>query len=206
MKIAIIDSGITPDHIHVGPVAGGISLVPGSDPQDIVDRLGHGTAVAGAIRERAPDAELYAVKIFDRRLASTIDAVLSAVAWCREQQMDIVNMSLGTSNQAHREAFVQALDMNGIVVSVADSLPGSLPGVIAVAADAGCLRGEYRYLDGVFYTSPYPRPIPGIPLSANLQGVSFSVANMTGHIASIFRTSGRESLWTDLLANSKGNG
>jgi hypothetical protein len=31
--------------------------------------------------------------------------------------------------------------------------------------------------------SPYPRPIPGVPVERNLSGVSFAVANATGVIA-----------------------
>ncbi len=37
-------------------------------PNDFVDRIGHGTAVAAAIREKAPGVELIAAKIFDRQL------------------------------------------------------------------------------------------------------------------------------------------
>jgi hypothetical protein len=183
MRIAIIDSGVHPGHPHVGQVAGTIHFTahgPGTDP---VDRLGHGTAVAGAIREKAPHADLFAVKVFDRRLSASIGAILLALAWCREQRMDLINLSLGTENPEHRAALIDAVEENGIVVSASHMLPGSLPGVIGVAADETCPRDAWRYRDGVYFASPYPRPIPGVPVERNLHGVSFAVANMTGLVA-----------------------
>jgi hypothetical protein len=179
MKIAIIDSGIHAGHPHIGAVAGTVHFAGA----DAIDRLGHGTAVAGAIREKAPQAELYAVKVFDRRLSITIDTLLQALAWCRENSMDIVNLSLGTTNQDHRAGLEAAVRANGVVVSAAAMLPGSLPGIVAVAADASCPRDRFRHRDGVFLASPYPRPIPGVPPERNLNGVSFAVANMTGFVA-----------------------
>jgi hypothetical protein len=177
IKIAVVDSGISAGHVHVGPVAGGISFAAESDP---VDRLGHGTAVAGAIRQWAPDADLYAVKVFDQRLSATIDTLLRALEWCRDQAMDIINLSLGTANPAHRERFLTVLGPTPLVISPAALLPGSLPDVIGVEADAECPRDTFRYRDGVFFASPYPRPIPGVPVERNLSGVSFAVANVTG--------------------------
>src|SRR5258706_127108 len=126
MKIAIIDSGIHPDHPHVGGIAGGIAIAT----DDYLDRLGHGTAVAAAIREKCPDAELYAVKVFDRRLSANIDVIVRALEWCAATQMDLVNLSLGTANPAHRPAFERGLANGPLVVSAAELLPGSLPGVI----------------------------------------------------------------------------
>src|SRR5579883_1350015 len=93
MKIAIVDSGIHPNHPHVGKVAGGVAIAG----DDLTDRLGHGTAVAGAIRERNPEAELYAVKIFDRRLSTTHATLLKALNWCEENAMDLINLSVGTN-------------------------------------------------------------------------------------------------------------
>jgi hypothetical protein len=58
-----------------------------------------------------------------------------------------------------------------------------LNGVIAVAPDPDCPRDTFRFRDGVYYASPYPRPIPGVPPERNLHGPSFAVANMTGLIA-----------------------
>jgi hypothetical protein len=199
MKIAIIDSGIHAGHPHVGEVAGAIHFTADGVGADPVDRLGHGTAVAGAIREKVPDAELFAVKVFDRRLSAQIGAILRALEWCREQRMDVVNLSLGTENPDHRAPFVEALCGNGVVVSAAGMLPGILPGVIAVEADESCPRDRFRHGDGLYLASPYPRPIPGVPPERNLRGVSFAVANMTGFVARALARSSREELGNTLL-------
>jgi hypothetical protein len=185
MRIAIIDSGIHPGHPHVGEIAGGVEITHSGEGQDTVDRLGHGTAVAGAIREKVPDADLYAVKVFDRRLTTSGGVILRALEWCRVHRMDLVNLSLGTENEAHRDGFLQALGDDLLVVSAAHALPGSLAGVVGVAADNDCPRDAFHYDGGVFYASPYPRPIPGVPVAHNLQGTSFAVANMTGLVARV---------------------
>ncbi len=206
MKIAVIDSGIHEGHPHVGAVAGAIHFTaegPGSDP---ADRLGHGTAVAAAIREKAPDAELFAVKVFDRRLAAQIGAILHALRWCRQQRMDVVNLSLGTENQEHRAALEEAVRENGVVVSAAGMLPGMLADVIAVRQDETCPRDCFRLRDGVFLASPYPRPIPGVPVERNLQGVSFAVANMTGFVAMALAHAPREDLLATLQGKAACNG
>jgi hypothetical protein len=74
-----------------------------------------------------------------------------------------------------------------------------MEGVIAVAADAGCPRDRFRFRDGVFWASPYPRPIPGVPVERNLSGASFAVANMTGFAARMMALDGREGLQAALI-------
>jgi len=203
MKIAIIDSGIHPGHPHVGAIAGGVGITLAGESGDAIDRLGHGTAVAGAIREKAPDAELYAVKVFDQRLAANIGVILRAIEWCRENGMDLVNLSLGTENLAHRDSFLSVLGDDLLVVSAAHVLPGSLPGVIGVAPDPDCPRDAFRYDAGVFFASPYPRPIPGVPVARNLQGVSFAVANMTGLVARARKDSSRPGIQEALISQAE---
>ncbi len=203
MRIAVIDSGIHPGHPHVGAVTASVHFTadgPGDDP---VDRLGHGTAVAAAIREKAPAAELFAVKVFDRRLAAPIGALLRALEWCREHRMDVVNLSLGTANPEHREPLLEAVGQNGVVVSAAHMLPGTLPGVVAVDADETCPRDRFHYRHGLFWASPYPRPIPGVPPARNLHGVSFAVANLTGFVAMALETSSGRDVWTALRARAE---
>jgi hypothetical protein len=194
VRIAVIDSGIHAGHPHVGRVAGAVYFTG----DDALDRLGHGTAVAAAIREKVPEAELFAVKVFDRRLTVRIEAILRALAWCREERMDAINLSLGTANEEHRAALLEAVADNGVVVSAAHMLPGSLAGVIGVAVDETCPRDEFRREGDLFLASPYPRPIPGVPPERNLHGVSFAVANMTGIVARACARCSRAELFTEL--------
>ena len=114
--------------------------------------------------------------------------------------MDVVNLSLGTENPAHRDRFLRVLGDGLLVVSAAGALPGSLPMVIGVAGDPECPRDVFRYHDGMFYASSYPRPIPGVPVERNLHGVSFAVANMTGLVARALEHSSRAEIHETLLA------
>jgi hypothetical protein len=176
VRIAVIDSGVNPNHPHITRVEGGFPA------NDFLDRLGHGTAVMAAIQEKAPAAEYFAVRVFDRELRTNIDVLLAAIEWSIDHHMDIVNLSLGTSNPAHAEKFAPFLART-ILVSPAGAYPGDLPGVIRVAPDPTIPRDQYRRDGEIFHASGYPRPMPGVPPERNLNGVSFAVANMTGFVA-----------------------
>jgi len=192
MKIAIIDSGINATHPHVRAIAGGIGVAPEGSEQsgfhpegfndDTLDRLGHGTAVAGVIREKVPFAELFAVKVFDRRLSTGMDVMVRALNWCRYHRMDLVNLSVEIESLDECAALETAVS-GLLVVSAARQLPCRLPGVIAVDADEECPRDEFRYRGGVFYASPYPRPAAGSANKESPKEVGFAVANMTGFVA-----------------------
>lgn len=198
VKVAIIDSGINPRHPHVGAVAGGVRLSAdgGESATDYLDYNGHGTAVAGAVREKAPDALLYAVKVFDRTLTTTIEVIIRAIEWAVDNDVAVINLSLGTNNEAHREKLQRvveaATDKNIAIVSARQDesggplLPGCLPPVIGVTPDPECPRDGYMahaHCDCAFVASPYPREVPGVPRERNLNGVSFAVANMAGFVA-----------------------
>jgi subtilisin family serine protease len=176
LRIAVIDSGVNPSHPHIARIDGGWP------ENNFLDRLGHGTAVTAAIQEKAPEAEYFAVRVFDRGLRTNIETLLSAIDWSIQNKMDIINLSLGTSNAAHAEKFAGFVP-RAIIVSPAGSFPGDLPGVIRVAQDPDCPRDQYRWEGETFYASSYPRPMPGVPPERNLNGVSFAVANMTGFVA-----------------------
>jgi hypothetical protein len=188
MKIAVIDSGVAIPHPHIGPIAGGVSIDENGESSDFSDRIGHGTAVMAAIMEKipaekAPSAEYFAVRVFQTSLRTRIEFILAAIEWCIAQRIDVVNLSLGTTNPAHAERFTPFIDRVQLI-SAASTLPGSLPGVIAVHEDRDCPRDEYRRLGPMeFAASGYPRPIPGVPPERNLSGISFAVANMTGFFA-----------------------
>jgi subtilisin family serine protease len=142
IRIAIVDSGVHANHPHVGGVAGGLTINAfGRSADDYVDRLGHGTAITAAIREKAPDAELFAVKVFDRELSTSIASLVDAIDWAVSSRMHLVNLSLGTRREEHgaalSESVARATQAGAIVIAAHDDdgvrwLPGSLPGVLPV--------------------------------------------------------------------------
>lgn len=199
LRVAVIDRGVHATHPHVGgDVAAGCGIdAAGRLGADAVDRLGHGTAVAAAIREKAPEVGIVPVKVFDRELRTTAEALVAAIDWAITAGVDLVNLSLGTANPAHRlplgEALVRAARAGVPVVAAAEHdgviwYPGSLPLAVGVWLDWACPREEVRVAvadEGAIrrirvHASGYPRPIPGVPPERNLKGISFAVANATG--------------------------
>jgi len=198
VRVAVIDSGVHAPHPHIGNIEAGVALALDGRPDiDTVDRLGHGTAVAAAIHEKAPGATILPVKVFDRELRATADALVAAITWAVEARVDLINLSLGTANPAHQgrlgEALVAAARAGVGLVAAAEQdgtrwLPGSLPLAIGVTVDWECPRAEAMVtatMEGAvrrlrIAASGYPRPIPGVPPERNLKGISFAVANATG--------------------------
>jgi subtilisin family serine protease len=198
VRIAVIDSGVHARHPHVNGVAGGVSILPdGREEPDFTDRLGHGTAVTAAIREKAPDAEIYAVRVFHDSLATRIESLVHALDWSARNGVHLINLSLGTDNPLHEAVLRESVDRlvgQGIelIAAYEDSgirwLPGSIAGVIPVVLDWDCPRDEFRTSalpDGrtLYHASGFPRPIPGVSPERNLKGISFAVANVTGLLA-----------------------
>ena len=200
VKVALIDSGVHPEHSHVGHVAGGIHFLLDETNApvplaDYADQLGHGTALAGVLRSKAPDAELYAVKVFTDHLATSFPVLKAALEWTVTEGMHVVNLSLGLVNPAHRgplEALVaRAHAANVILVASsppdrADVLPACLPGVVGVAADETCGWDEYHWLADQpvpFRAHPHPRPLPGPAQQRNFRGHSFAAAHVAAALA-----------------------
>ena len=198
VRVAVVDSGVNPSHPHIGRVAGGLTVVPGAaNGGDFLDRVGHGTAVTAAIQERAPGADLFVVKVFDRALSASIDTLVAGIDAAWRHGADLINLSLGTPNRAHAAALRAAADRaaaaGALIVTAgrheeAAYLPGILDGVVAVELDWACPRlsvevGTDADRRPVCRASGYPRPAPGIPPERNLKGLSFAVANVTGVLA-----------------------
>ncbi len=197
VRIAVVDSGVHAAHPHVGGVDGGTAVKEdGSLDSDIVDVLGHGTAVTAAIREKAPDAAIFAVKVFWRRLVTDVGSLVKGIDEACGLGAMVVNLSLGTSNPAHerllKDAVGRVRDRGVTLVAALEDggarwLPGSLEGVVPVRLDWTCPRESYRVAEVggrvVLSASGYPREIPNVPRERNLSGISFAVANATGFVA-----------------------
>ena len=200
VRVAVIDSGVHPANPHIGGVpVSGVRVGPdGEIDGDFVDRIGHGTAVAAAIIEKAPGIDLVAVRVFDRTLATSAEVLARGITWAANHDARLINLSLGTSNPARAAilgaAVQEAVAAGAIVVSALESdgitwLPGSLPNAVGVTLDPTCDRHAIVVTTDVTSgsvgvgASAYPRPIDGVAVERNLSGISFAVANATGFLA-----------------------
>ena len=109
VRIGILDSGVCRTHPHVGKIVDGITITADGAMAGYEDTLGHGTAVASIIHHLNPEADLVAVKIFDRKLATSLPVVIRAIDWCLEHDIQVINLSLGTLNPEHRSAFEEVV-------------------------------------------------------------------------------------------------
>lgn len=202
VRVAVVDSGVHAAHPHVRGIEGGVAIRPdGTCDGDVVDWLGHGTAVTAAIREKAPDAAIVAVKVFWRTLATDVPSLIRGIDEACTLGSQVINLSLGTTNAVHRDALqdaVRRVQESGIALVAALEhegvrwLPGSLDGVVPVVLDWTCERDAYRLveIDGriSIAASGYPRDIPNVPRERNLSGISFAVANASGFVARAIET------------------
>lgn len=126
VSVAVIDSGIDTSHPSLD-VKGGYSSVSYTDDYD--DDHGHGTHVAGIIAANhpsvglmgvAPNVDLYAVKVLDHNGFATLTAILRGVQWAMDEEMDIINMSLGTLTDSEAmKRLLETATEEGIVVVAA---------------------------------------------------------------------------------------
>lgn len=203
--IAIIDSGINPAHPHVGAITGGhgyeIDPETGQVKQtgDFMDNIGHGTAIAGIIKEKVPNAGLYAVKIFSRDLGTSIPVLTQAIAWCVRRKFDIIHLSLGVKNKDSAAPLKQLCDTareKGILIIASARgpehriYPACFSNVVGAYRHPDCAWDDLVFHSGcpvAFGAHGFPRPIPGLPQEKNFQGHSFAAAHVTAHAAALMK-------------------
>nr|WP_320015774.1 S8 family serine peptidase [uncultured Desulfobacter sp.] len=203
--IAIIDSGINPGHPHVGSITGGHGYE--TDPEtgqvkqtnDFMDNIGHGTAIAGIIKEKVPDAGLYAVKIFSQDLGTSLPVLTQALAWCVRRKFDIIHLSLGIENKDSAGPLKQLCDTareKGILIIASARgpehriYPACFSNVVGAYRHPDCAWDDLVFhaeSPVAFGAHGFPRPIPGLPQEKNFQGHSFAAAHVTAHAAALMK-------------------
>lgn len=103
VKVAILDTGIRTNHEDLTVYGGYDTTGTGS----YTDNNGHGTHVAGTVAALdnnvgvlgvAPAARLYAVKVLDASGNGSYSNIIAGIQWAINNDMDIINMSLGGSS------------------------------------------------------------------------------------------------------------
>ncbi len=154
VKVAVIDSGIDADHPAVGRVDRGVIVEPDASAddgyrvrvEDHADLYGHGTACAGIIRSLAPGIELHSARVLGERLTGRARCFAGAIDWAIESGMQVINLSLSTTNEDWFASFHdladQALHRRVMLVSALAnepkvSIPSEFASVFSVAAIEG---------------------------------------------------------------------
>jgi subtilisin len=154
-KIAIVDSGAATDHPDLRGRISGISGIVGTrrfvEGEELgwqADTVGYGSHSAGIITGRdsgtgivgvVPEAEVHACNVFP---GGRISDLIDVLDYCITQNIDVVNLSLGTPQHSGlvshkieqaRQAGVACIAAAGNSAGPV-SFPASLPSVLAVAA------------------------------------------------------------------------
>lgn len=202
ISIALIDSGINPGHHHVRWVEGGLGFTPGPEGKvvtgpDFSDKIGHGTAIAGIIREKTLNARLYALKIFHGNLYAPASLLLASLKWAVLRNIKIIHLSLGTEEKKYKselEALCRtAFSKDIVIVAAARSandrvFPSVFKMVIGVYWNQECNPSDLIYHPNntiEFGAYGYPRPLPGLPQERNFHGHSFAAARVTARAAQL---------------------
>lgn len=112
VRLAVIDSGILSSHedFNSANIDTGYNVF--NDSFNVQDTLGHGTQVSGIIAAQVnngigiagitPDVTLVPIKVFEGKTTS-LDLLLKGLEKAIELQCDVINMSLGTSEETDAE-------------------------------------------------------------------------------------------------------
>jgi len=158
-KVAIVDSGVNVNHPwlagHIAAVGDltGVMEDPWESAQSTTkvveepwyDGNGHGTHVAGILRQNYPNVQIVVAKALNNRGSADSTWIARAITWAVDMDVDVINLSLGyiENSVVIREAVNLAVSKGIIVVAAAGNwghdgsprfFPASLPGVVAVAS------------------------------------------------------------------------
>jgi subtilisin family serine protease len=115
------------------------------DGDGFVDETtGHGTHVAGIVKLAAPDARIMPLRVLDSDGRGNVFVIAEAVFYAAQQGADVINLSLGTSDESEllEEIITDAVETHDVfVVAAAGNLnsqleqyPAALDPVLAVTS------------------------------------------------------------------------
>ena len=201
LRIGVIDTGVNSCNSRVNGLVRGcrFAISPQGEiveDDDFRDQIGHGTDVAAILLEGLPDAEIFAVRVFDDDFNTYPSLVARGILQAASEGCTIVNLSLAMEPDAYSEVLINACaeaQKAGCILVAAshpqrkDLLPASLPGVIGVIADEQLAPGQVSMDQEnpfIYIASGWARD-PALMPPANLWGSSFACARVAVHVANI---------------------
>ena len=154
IRVGIIDTGISNTHPDLlANIKGGVNTI--NPRKNWNDDNGHGSHVAGIVAAIdnnigvigvGPAIDLYAIKVLDRNGSGYLSDVIEGIQWAVANNMQVVNMSLGTASniQSFHDAVIAAKNAGIVTVAAAGNgggstnesviFPAAYPEAIAVSA------------------------------------------------------------------------
>lgn len=160
MTAAVLDTGCDIQHPHIkNNIIGAYQF--GS--RDAHDRNGHGTHVAGIIKNIAPDVKLLPIKVLGDRGGGGYAGIVSGVRYAIQQKVDVINMSLGGN-----------MDYEPLHDAIKDAVNAGIPVVVA-SGNEGDARA---FTDEICYPAFYPEVIEVGAIDFNDTVAEFSNSNI----------------------------
>ncbi|CAM6083630.1 unnamed protein product [Calypogeia fissa] len=148
VKMAVFDTGVRADHPHFRNIK---ERTNWTNEKDILnDNLGHGTFVAGVISSQdpqclgfAPDAEIYAFRVFTDAQVSYTSWFLDAFNYAIATKMNVLNLSIGGPDYLDSPFVEKVWEMtaNNIIMVSAIGNDGPLYGTLNNPADQSDVIG-----------------------------------------------------------------
>lgn len=207
VKIAVLDTGIVANSALPG-LRTSVEITP--FPRDLNKTNGHGTAVASLIASNdpaapgvAPAAELVSIRVGDESGKADSFALAAGILAAVDCGVQIVNISMGTTenNPLIEEAVAFAHEHNVLIVAASGNsegadatYPAAYPSVISV----GAVDASGEHLDFSNYGTYLSLTAPGYALDtvwpgnryASISGTSASAPIVSGAIAATMSNGG----------------
>jgi subtilisin len=155
VRLAVVDSGIDPEHPRVGGIQGAVSMVADPDTEDGYravegaheDLVGHGTACAAIIRSIAPEVEIYSVRVLGANLKGRGSLFHAGICWAVDHGMQVANLSLSSKSDAMfaplHDIADEAYFKRTLLVAAANNQPGpTYPSQFSSVISVACLPGK----------------------------------------------------------------
>ena len=201
MKVAVIDSGFDSNVKLSNPIAHMINVARQSVASNTRDTTGHGTCIIKTIDAICSDIQFYIVKIFDRENSSDYEQLETALCYCLDWGVDVVNLSLGVedpSYEARLKSICRELEQSNILLLTTraehEEQRNELwtqNNVIRVKGGKSIYDDLVYCHDSIFYVKGIPRFLPWLHGRYVFSGAnSFSVPLIMPHVITAMRKNG----------------